>query len=80
MDVERIMAAQLHSSLTVQQALSSPLVAADSTMQQCKRIGCGQWFKAGSGRQYCLDPECQYLVKLDRSRANNARRKARGVV
>lgn len=77
MDVQRLMAAMLHSSITVQQALDSPLVATTKAMQKCKRTECPNWFETGSGRQYCKDPECLWQRGLIAAREKNARRKAR---
>lgn len=78
MDMQRLMAATLHSSLTIQQALASPLITPDASMRPCKRLGCGNWFAKGSNHLYCTDPDCQYLVRLERYRRGNAKKKARG--
>lgn len=74
-DIQRIMAAQLHSSLTIEQALGSPLI--NDRMQACKRLGCPHCFEKAFGREYCNDTECRYLVQLEASRRKNARKKQR---
>lgn len=79
MDMQRLMAATLHSSLTIQQSLTSPLATLEDTRPVCKRPGCGHRFDPHWGREYCTDATCQYLVQLERSRLKNARKKARGV-
>lgn len=78
MDAQRLMAALLHSSLTVQQALDHPLATPDDRWQKCKRLDCHHWFEKKGHRLYCTDPECRYLVNLDRFRRGNARKKLRG--
>jgi len=79
MDIQRLMAATAHSSLTIQQALSSPLIAPDARMQPCKRLDCRNTFTPRGRRLYCLDPNCRYIVLLEQGRVRNARKKARGI-
>lgn len=77
MDIERIKAAMLHSSITVQQALELPLITPEDMRPVCKRPGCGNRIDNSWGREYCTDKDCQYLVQLERSRLKRARRKQR---
>ncbi len=78
MDLQRLMAALAHSSITIQQALTSPLVSPDQNKRRCKRLDCGQWFEKNGNHLYCNDPECRYQRNLERSRRGNDRKKARG--